>query len=72
MKIDIVYCVNCNYLPRAVEVAADLKRVRGIDATLVKGDGGVFDVIVNGDRIYSKQLVGRFPELQELLDRIPV
>ena len=34
---------------------------------LIKGRGGVFDVVVDGRRIFSKHEVGRFPEEQEIL-----
>ena len=34
---------------------------------LIKGRGGVFDVVVDGRRIFSKHAVGRFPEAQEIL-----
>ena len=34
---------------------------------LIPGRGGVFDVAVDGRRIFSKHEVGRFPEEQEIL-----
>ncbi len=33
---------------------------------LVPGSGGIFDVIVDGDVIYSKFKTGRFPEPGEV------
>jgi len=41
-----------------------------LDATLVEGRGGVFDVIVDGDCVFSKRSVHRFPEPAEILDLI--
>jgi selT/selW/selH-like putative selenoprotein len=38
---------------------------------LVKGSGGVFELALDGAPIYSKKATGRFPELSEVLDRIP-
>jgi selenoprotein W-related protein len=32
-----------------------------VDATLTKGSGGVFDVVVDGKLVYSKKETGRFP-----------
>ena len=34
---------------------------------LVKGTDGIFDVDVDGDRIFSKHEAGRFPETDEVL-----
>jgi len=34
--------------------------------TLVPGAGGVFDVRVEGARIWSRQEAGRFPDIKEL------
>ncbi len=34
--------------------------------TLVRGQGGVFEVKVNGELIYSKKETGKYPELHEL------
>ncbi len=33
---------------------------------LVKGSGGVFDVVVDGNRVFSKHELGRFPEPGEV------
>jgi selenoprotein W-related protein len=33
-----------------------------VQATLVKGGGGIFDVVVDGEKIYSKHETGEFPE----------
>jgi predicted Rdx family selenoprotein len=34
---------------------------------LIRGDGGIFDVIVDEETIFSKHEVGRFPEPEEIL-----
>jgi len=34
---------------------------------MIKGSGGVFEVTVNGDLVYSKKATGRFPEHDEVL-----
>ena len=52
-------------------MAAEIKKARGIDATLIKGSGGNFDVVLDGKLIFSKKQVGRFPDLAEVLDKIP-
>lgn len=48
-----------------------LELERDIDSlTLVPGSGGVFDVTVDGDLVYSKQKTGRFPEPGEVESRL--
>jgi predicted Rdx family selenoprotein len=47
-------------------VAAELKGGIGIDAKLIKGDGGIFDVKANGKLIYTKSKTHRFPEDGEI------
>jgi len=39
----------------------------GHDAEMVAGEKSQFDVIADGETIWSKQHVGRFPELPDLL-----
>lgn len=37
----------------------------------MKGSGGEFEVSVDGRVVFSKKSEGRFPELDEILDRLP-
>jgi selT/selW/selH-like putative selenoprotein len=37
---------------------------------MIEGSGGVFDVHVDGTQIWSKGDIGRFPEHNEVLDKI--
>ena len=72
MNLEITYCGPCGHLPRAAQVAAEIKQARGIDTTLIKGDGGTFDVRLDGELIFSrKEQGGRFPTVPELLEKIP-
>ncbi|MEC9008635.1 MAG: Rdx family protein [Planctomycetota bacterium] len=41
-----------------------------VDATLIEGAGGIFDVVVDGNMIFSKHAVDRFPEHDEILDQL--
>jgi len=41
-----------------------------VDAVLIKGSGGVFDVRVDGALVFSKHREGRFPEPGEIVRRI--
>jgi len=51
-------------------LAADIKAEIGVEVNLVRGGGGIFDVTVDGERIYCKQEVGRFPENEEILAQL--
>ena len=51
-------------------MAAAIKAETEIEAELIRGGGGVFDVTVDGERIFSKESLGRFPEVHEILDRL--
>lgn len=42
-------------------MAASLKREFGIDAELIRGSAGVFDVRVDGRLVFSKHTAKRFP-----------
>lgn len=37
-----------------------------LDAKLIEGSGGVFDVVVDGELLFSKKQVGRFPGYGEI------
>jgi len=41
-----------------------------VKSKLIEGAGGVFDVYVDGVQVWSKHDVGRFPEHNEVLDKI--
>lgn len=51
-------------------MAATILAEVGIEAELIRGGGGVFDVTVDDERIFSKQAQGRFPEPDEILERL--
>jgi selenoprotein W-related protein len=48
-------------------LAAAISDQFGVEAELIKGKNGVFDVVVNGDLIFSKHKAGRFPQEGEIL-----
>ncbi len=71
MTVECRYCSKLNYLPRAASLAAELKKQRGVDSTLVPGSGGEFEITVNGRLVFSKKQLGRFPDTEELLEQLP-
>ncbi len=48
-------------------MAAEIKKARGVEVTLVKGSGGIFDVYDGDARIFSKHATHRFPEADEVI-----
>lgn len=57
-------------MPRAAGLAAELEKQTGLAVKLIAGSGGVFDVRMNGQLLYSKHQSGRFPELEEIRDLV--
>ena len=41
-----------------------------LDAELIEGSGGIFDVVADGDLIYSRHETGEFPESDEIIDAL--
>jgi len=68
-RIEIVYCRQCRWLLRAAWMAQELlstfeTELGGI--ALVPGTGGVFEVRLGDDVIWSRQEMERFPDIKEL------
>jgi selenoprotein W-related protein len=53
-----------------VRLAGLLKQHFSVEAKLVPGSGGVFDVHVEGKKVFSKHDEGRFPDEDEIIDQI--
>jgi selenoprotein W-related protein len=68
-SVEIVYCTQCNWLLRAAWMAQELLTTFAMELTeltLKPGTGGVFEVRVNGELVWSRKREGRFPEITEL------
>ena len=70
MNISIEYCVQWNYEPKALSLREDLDEKFGYWAELIESSGGVFEVTVNGDLIFSKKSLDRFPEDNEIINLV--
>ena len=46
------------------------KQFPKIDVELIQSGGGVFEVVHEGELIFSKKKLGRFPEHSEIVDSI--
>jgi selenoprotein W-related protein len=68
-NVSITYCTQCRWLLRAAWIAQELlttfeAELAGV--TLIPGSGGVFEVLVGDDVVWSRKEAGRFPEAAEL------
>ena len=69
--VSIEYCTVCNFRGRAAWLAQELLAALEGDlagVTLVPGRGGIFDVRLGGELVFSQKQAGRFPEPRELKD----
>jgi selenoprotein W-related protein len=68
-RIAIRYCTQCRWLLRAAWMAQELlttfEEELG-EVALLPGNGGVFEVFVGEQRIWSRAEQGRFPDIKEL------
>ncbi len=67
--LEIEYCTHCRWLLRAAWLAQELLTTFDSDITslsLVPGTGGIFEVRLNGEVIFSRKEQSRFPESKEL------
>lgn len=71
MKIRIEYCGIWNYEPKASSLEEEIKNVYS-DAQIIceRSDGGVFEIELNGELIFSKFKLSRFPDDGEILEKI--
>ncbi len=71
MQVSIEYCGMWNYYPKASSLKADLeKEFSDISIKLIEGKNGVFEVEKDGNLIFSKKKVGRFPEHEEIFEKL--
>jgi selenoprotein W-related protein len=71
--VEIEYCRQCRWLLRAAWMAQELlttfeENIAGV--TLKLGTGGVFDVRIGVDTVWSRAAEGSFPEIAELKRRV--
>jgi selT/selW/selH-like putative selenoprotein len=67
--VSIFYCVTCNYLPQATSAADALREALGIEAVLVRGHSGRFEVEVDGKVVIAKGREG-FPSSREVVEAV--
>ena len=47
-----------------------MKERYGIESELIQSGGGVFEVVADGELVFSKKKLGRFPEHAEVFEEI--
>lgn len=68
-RLEIEYCTRCRFILRAAWLAQELLMTFAEELgelALVPGGGGVFEVRLDGETIFSRRDMGRFPESKEL------
>ena len=68
-QVEIEYCTQCRWLLRAAWMAQELLTTFESDlagVTLMPGTGGVFEVRLNGECLFSRKDAGCFPESKTL------
>lgn len=68
-RVEIQYCTQCRWLLRAAWMAQELLTTFAAElgeVALQPGTGGVFEVRVDSETIWSRATQRRFPEVREL------
>ncbi len=68
--VEIEYCRRCRWLLRsawmAQELLATFEEELGGVTLIPNATGGVFEIRLAGERIFSREQAGRFPDIKEL------
>ncbi|MFO7641685.1 MAG: SelT/SelW/SelH family protein [Candidatus Competibacteraceae bacterium] len=72
-RVSITYCTQCRWLLRAAWLAQELLTTFEAElgeVALCPGTGGIFEIRVGDELIWSRQREGRFPEAKEVKQRV--
>jgi selenoprotein W-related protein len=72
-RLEIEYCTQCRWLMRAGWTAQELLTTfvdELKEVALVPGKGGIFEVRLDGETLWSRKEERRFPEMAELKQRL--
>jgi selenoprotein W-related protein len=72
-RLEIEYCTQCRWLMRAGWTAQELLTTfvdELAEVALVPGKGGIFEVRLDGETLWSRKDERRFPEMAELKQRL--
>lgn len=68
-RVEIEYCTQCRWLLRAAWMAQELLTTfekQLSELALIPGTGGVFEIRIDGQRLWSRKEQGGFPEIKQL------
>jgi selenoprotein W-related protein len=68
-RIEIHYCTQCRWMLRSAWMAQELLTTFETElgeVALRPGTGGVFEIRVEGELVWSRADAGRFPDIKEL------
>ncbi len=72
-RVEIVYCRQCRWLMRAAWMAQELLTTfeeNVGEVALIPGTGGIFEVRVDEEVVWSRKVEGGFPEIKVLKQRL--
>ena len=72
-RVEIEYCTQCRWLLRAAWFAQELLTTFDTElgeVALIPGTGGILEIRLDGNTLWSRQAEGRFPEIKEIKQRI--
>ena len=70
MKISIEYCNQWGYRPRAASLADKIENQFPAKVELIPSSGGVYEIVVDQNLIYSKKATGQFPAEEAILEML--
>lgn len=68
-RLEIEYCAKCRFVLRAGWMAQELLMTFGdrlSEVALIPGEGGIFEIRLDGNLLFSRKTAGRFPETREI------
>jgi selenoprotein W-related protein len=72
-RVEIVYCRQCRWLMRAAWMAQELLTTFEDDlgeVALIPGTGGIFEIRLGDQVVWSRKVEGGFPEIKALKQRV--
>ncbi len=68
-RVEIEYCTQCRWLLRTAWMAQELLTTFVDDlaeVALIPGTGGIFEIRLDNELLFSRKEMGRFPEAKEV------
>lgn len=75
LEISLEYCAPCGYTARVLELSQEILGEREIEHyiaswKLIPSKGGCFELVINGELVFSKKSLGRHAEPGEVASLI--